>query len=194
MLYLEKRDYQDAKVFLEKSLKLKIELLGENHPKVGLALNNMGSVYLLTKKYKTAEVYFRAALKNFSKSLKPGHMWFAMSDYWLGRSLMGEKKYASAEIYFKKSLLIREKVFSKNHYMTCLSRGDLGISLLKQNKLTEAEKLLLNAFNHYRNEVGKQDKNSLRFAENLVELYKKKGETIKADHYKKIAQKLSGKI
>lgn len=194
LICVEKKEYNKAKVYLEKSLKLKIELLGKDHPNVGLALNNMGSVYLLTEKYKTAEEYFRAALKNFSKSLKPGHMWFAMSDYWLGRSLMGEKKYASAEIYFKKSLLIREKVFSKNHYMTCLSRGDLGISLLKQNKLTEAEKLLLNAFNHYRNEVGKQDKNSLRFAENLVELYKKKGETIKADHYKKIAQKLSGKI
>ncbi len=194
LLCVEKNDYKDAKIYLEKSLKLKIELLGKDHPNVGLALNNMGSVYLRTKKYKTAEKYFREALQNFHKSLKPGHMWFAMSEYWLGRSLMGEKEYATAESYFRKSLAIREKVFSKNNYMTCLSRGDLGISLLKQNKLNEAEIFLLDAFNNYRNEVGKQDKNSVRYAKSLEDLYQKKNEPKKAAYFKQIVQELSEKL
>ena len=48
-LYSEQGDYSKALEYLQKALKIKLEILGKNHPDVAMCYDNIGAVYWAAK-------------------------------------------------------------------------------------------------------------------------------------------------
>ncbi|HTB20660.1 MAG TPA: tetratricopeptide repeat protein, partial [Bryobacteraceae bacterium] len=69
----------------------------DRHYLVGIALLNLGQVYLEEKQYPRAEMEFREALARFTEKLPAGHPNTAITQLQLGHTLLLERQYKEAE-------------------------------------------------------------------------------------------------
>jgi serine/threonine-protein kinase len=69
----------------------------DHHYLIGIAISNLGGVYLDRKQYRQAEAYFREAIDRFTATLSADHMNTAIARIKLGRALLREGRYVDAE-------------------------------------------------------------------------------------------------
>ena len=182
-IYAERNELDKAKEYFLKSFELKKELLGKDHPDVGLALNNLGYVEIRIKDYKTAIDDLKAAVIQLEKSYPENHIWFARTYHWLGTAYNDEGEFKIAENYNKKALDIRRKNYEEGNHLIYQTEGELGISYLGEKKLNLAEKYLIEAYNGYVVLNKQEDEFSERYLSNLVKLYKSKSDTLNENKF-----------
>ncbi|NEO61572.1 MAG: tetratricopeptide repeat protein, partial [Moorea sp. SIO4G2] len=65
--------YSEAEPLYQQALKLRKQLLGENHPDVATSLNNLAGLYDNQGRYSEAEPLYRQALKIAVQQLGENH-------------------------------------------------------------------------------------------------------------------------
>ena len=73
MLYWRQGKYGDAEALHKRALAIREQALGESHPDVAHALNNLALVYWTQGKYSEAEGLYKRALAIREKALGASH-------------------------------------------------------------------------------------------------------------------------
>ncbi len=71
--YRDMREFKRAKPLFKQALKIRKEILGDNHPDIANSYNSLGGLYSMQGQYKKAEPYFRQALEILETTLGPDH-------------------------------------------------------------------------------------------------------------------------
>lgn len=135
-------DLKGARPYMERSLAIREQVLGAEHPITAASLDNLG--VLLQKQGNLAEArpYLERSLAIREQVLGAEHPVTAVSLNNLGGLLQRQGDLAGAQPFFERSLAIREKMLGGKHPDTALSLNNLGELLVSQEKLAEAQPIL----------------------------------------------------
>jgi len=140
-LYLfEIEDYPGARHYNERSLAIRIALLGENHPGIVANLHHMG--WTLDSQTADARPYHERALTIRRATLGDDHPDTAESFNYVGTILHAQCDYAGARYHYEQALAIREHVLGECHNDTAQSHNNLGL-------LLHAQGYYIDALRHY---------------------------------------------
>ena len=145
----------------------------------------------IRKNYSQAENNLNKAIEHFLRLNTLEDPYLALAYYWQGRNYLDWEKLALSETMLLNSIKIREKVFTNNNSKTWSAKGELGICKLKQKKYSEAEKLLIESLDFYKNDSYKDQKKLFRYTEHLAVLYEEIGDKISSKFYRSEYQKLT---
>src|SRR6185295_9697592 len=109
---------------LERALTIQVRLNPES-PDVAVALNNLGSLYLLRGDYARAEPFYMRALAITAKRFGPEHPDVARSINNLAALYAAKGDYVRAEQGYLRALAIREKVLGPDHPSVAVSLTNL---------------------------------------------------------------------
>jgi tetratricopeptide (TPR) repeat protein len=119
-----------------------------DHYLVGLALANLGSVYLEEKRWTKAEPYFRRALATYAPELAPDHLKVGVARIWLGRALFGQKRSAEAHFESLAGYQILAKQANPAVIWLEMARQDLANEYLALGEPGEEERFLKASAQH----------------------------------------------
>ncbi|CAF4319511.1 unnamed protein product, partial [Rotaria sp. Silwood2] len=71
--YLAMKKYQQAIVYCEQSLELRLKLLPESHPDIGKSYSAIAMVYEFWKQYSKSIDYYQQAIEQYQRTLKDNH-------------------------------------------------------------------------------------------------------------------------
>jgi tetratricopeptide (TPR) repeat protein len=111
VVYINSDLSDDAHQLFEKSFRLKLNTLNEDHPSVSVAYENLGYSLLTAQKYEAAEKYLKKALDRRG----PGVEFTATANNNYGEACRGLGRLDEAEEYLQKAMDIRLKTHGKNH-------------------------------------------------------------------------------
>ncbi len=179
-LYRLDKKFGDAEWHYKKSLEIREKLLGKEHPEVALTLNNLASVYFAENRFNDAQTTYETALKVMEKSpQKDSRSLIALIGN-LAELYKSTGKLPKAEAEYKKLLTLREKIAGKNDLNYAKALNDLGALYFLEGKYTEAEPVFKNTLTILEEKLGKNHPDLSVVLENILEVYKKIGDNVKA--------------
>jgi tetratricopeptide (TPR) repeat protein len=150
--------YQDAEKAVREVLRIKREVLGEEHPSTAPAYHNLALCLEVQGKYAEALLLAEKALAISRKSLGEDHPRTA-EDYRRVASCMGHLgKYALALPRNEKALAICRKVLGEEHPSTAAACNEVGFCLKAQGKDAEALPYFEKALRIYQSALGEDDR------------------------------------
>ncbi|UJR22890.1 hypothetical protein I4U23_025918 [Adineta vaga] len=139
----------------ERYYKLLIQELPVDHLDVGMAFNNIGTIYTDRGQYKIAKAYLRKAMKIFRKTLPARHLNIAEVYLNLGSVLSHMDAGKVALKYERKALDIQMKLLPSYHLTLATTYNNIGDTYSSLNKRKKAvknfEKALEIELNHLPN-------------------------------------------
>ncbi|KST62245.1 tetratricopeptide repeat protein [Mastigocoleus testarum] len=111
----EQGNYREAISFQEKALEIQEKVLGKEHLKIAITLNDLAEFYQLQGLYLKVEPLYLRSLKINERNNDDVCPHIASSLNGLGKLYQGRGIYARAERMYLRSLAIREKVLGKKH-------------------------------------------------------------------------------
>jgi CHAT domain-containing protein/tetratricopeptide (TPR) repeat protein len=142
----KKGDTAQAIVLHEERLPLLIALVGEDHLRTGISLNDLAVLYYNQGQYTQAEPLFKRVLAIRERALGPDHLDVAISLNNLALMIYATQgQYAQAEPLLKRVLAIREKYLDPNHHDIAMSLNKLAVLYYNQGQYTQAEPLFKRA-------------------------------------------------
>jgi len=111
VVYINAGMSDDAHQLFEKSFRLKLDALNENHPSISVAYQNLGYSLLTAEKYEAAEKYLKKALERTGPNIE----FTATANNNYGEACRGLGRLQEAEEYLQKAMDIRLKTHGKNH-------------------------------------------------------------------------------
>lgn len=126
LVYQNKGDYDKAIECGDRSLEIRLKVLGPDHPDTASSFNNIGLVYNLKGDYEKAFEYFERCLAIRLKIFGTDHEDTATSYNNIGLVYSNNGDYDKASDYFNRSLNIRLKV-CPNHPNTAASYSNIGL-------------------------------------------------------------------
>ena len=123
-----KRNNHEASLALHRrSHKLRIEVLGEDHPDIGRSLLNMGiSLRGSAAHHREAEQYLRQALDSLEENLGPHHPLVGTATINLGNCLARQQRFEDAIPFQQRALKIFRQAFGADHEATQRAVFNLG--------------------------------------------------------------------
>jgi tetratricopeptide (TPR) repeat protein len=94
---LKRGHFSEAEKDFTRMAEINRAVYDDRHYLVGIALLNLGEVYLQEKSYTRAEQSLRQALERLTEKLPAGHSNTAIAQVKLGHTLVLEKQYKDAE-------------------------------------------------------------------------------------------------
>lgn len=131
--------YLEAELLVRRSLTIREEALGAEHPEVASSLNNLAALLHLQGKSEEAEQLFRRALSTLQQSLGAQHPDLARSLNNLGLFLHGQGQSKEAEELYRRALLIWDAALGPEHPTIAYALLNLGLLLESQDRRAEAE-------------------------------------------------------
>jgi tetratricopeptide (TPR) repeat protein len=139
-----KRDQlQAAEDGFKKVLDLAQKNLPPNHPLIGEALTNLGSLYGEERKFNESDALLKRALSVQSKTYGPTNWKLETVLNDLGVLNLQRGNFDVAEAYMKRSLHLREQTFGEKSRMVAEELKNLGALYCSQSKWNEANTYLL---------------------------------------------------
>ena len=145
-VYLDRNDFHTADSLFRASLALRHKHLGNAHPDVALALNNLAMlVYMPQGNYQAADSLLQEALIINRQAVPGDHPYTSNVLHSLGLVRMAQARLDEAETYFRASLAMRQQLYqgAEAHPVIAATRVELGECLVAQHRYAEAETLLL---------------------------------------------------
>jgi tetratricopeptide (TPR) repeat protein len=173
--------YEQAKPMLEKALKLKKSIYGDDNLGVADTLHNLGIIYDDQGKYEEAASFFRQSLDIRSHKLGPDDPEVARSLNSLAIVYWNQEKYAEAEPLFERSLAIKEKALGPDHPDLANTLINLGILKHTQRKYEEAEAFFRRALAISEKKLGPEHPDLGTILNNLAALYEDQGRRAEAE-------------
>jgi tetratricopeptide (TPR) repeat protein len=120
-------EYDKAIEYYEKSLKIQLVTLGENHPSTATTYNNIGSAWKSKGEYDKAIEYYEKSLKIQLATLGENHPDTATTYNNIGSAWKSKGKYDKAIEYYEKSLKIQLVTLGENHPDTATTYNNIGL-------------------------------------------------------------------
>jgi tetratricopeptide (TPR) repeat protein len=154
-------EYTAAEGFLRRSLDIRENALGVEHPDTLTSVSHLGSVLSMQGKYDEAEAMHRRALEGREKVLRQEHPDTLTSVSNLGIVLSRQGKYDNAEAMHQQALEGYEKALGRGHPYTLTSVSQLGSVLESQGKYNKAEAMHRRALEGYEKALGQEHPDTL---------------------------------
>ncbi len=150
-LYNKTGDYLKAEDYLNKSLSIQKEVLGENHREYFATLNSLAILYHYLKNYIMAEETYLQLLKHHSEISKEDYATLLTN---IGSLYDEMGEYKKAEEYFLQGLIIRKNILGDQHADYASSLYNLSVLYINMANFRTAEELLLQASSIYKETLG----------------------------------------
>jgi len=173
--------YAEAIPYAEKELVIREKALGQEHPSIALALNNLAFLYDNIGAYDKAEPLYKRALAINKKALGAGHRNTAAALNNLALLYGKIGAYDKAESLYKHSLAINEKALGLEHPSTATSLNNLAMQYVNMGSYDKAEPLCKRALAIREKALGPEHPDTALTLNNLALLYGKIGVYDKAE-------------
>jgi tetratricopeptide (TPR) repeat protein len=146
--------YGEAIPIAEEALRIRRDLLPENHPDVAQSLHNLAETYRNQGRYREAEPLFQEALRIRRAVFGDSHVAVASVLSNFGLLYIDQGRHQEAEPLFQEALTIRRNVLGEDHRDTANSLHNLAGLYQEQGRYREAETLYGQALAILRNVLG----------------------------------------
>jgi tetratricopeptide (TPR) repeat protein/MinD-like ATPase involved in chromosome partitioning or flagellar assembly len=133
--------FSDAEPFFRRSLAIKTQSLGPDHPEIAESLNNLAALLSDTNRLGEAEPLYRRALLIDEKNFGPEHPNVAIRLNNLAELFRTTDRLAEAEALYRRALVIDEQKLGSDHPNVAVRLNNLAELLRLTNRFTEAEPL-----------------------------------------------------
>jgi CHAT domain-containing protein/tetratricopeptide (TPR) repeat protein len=173
--------YEEAIPFAERSIAIREQALGENHPLVAQSLNSLAELYRAQGNYAQAEPLFQRSLVIVEQSLGANHPDVAASLNNLAALYQAQGNYAQAEPLFQRSLVIVEQSLGANHPDVATVLNNLASLYKAQGNYAQAEPLLQRSLAIREQALGENHPDVSQSLNNLAGLYQAQGNYTQAE-------------
>ncbi|MFY9224618.1 MAG: tetratricopeptide repeat protein [Blastocatellia bacterium] len=180
-LYQALGDYAKAENYLQRSLIVKEQALGTDHPDLAFFYNTLGVLYRVKGEYEKAENCYKQAIIIREKALGAEHLNLAAFYNNLGFLYLSKGELSKAEPLLQKALAIYEKNLGTENLEVANSCNNLGSLYQTKGELSKAEPLFQKALAIYEKVLGENHLLAARVCNNLGLLCQTKGEFEKAE-------------
>ncbi|MBW4528498.1 MAG: tetratricopeptide repeat protein [Phormidium tanganyikae FI6-MK23] len=180
-LYYRQGRYAEAEPLFVRSLSIREQPLGCDHPDVASSLNNLANLYELQGRYAEAEPLLVRSLSIREQQLGHDHPNVALSLNNLAVLYNSQGRYAEAEPLLVRSLSIREQQLGHDHPNVALSLNSLGYLYYLQGRYVEAEPLWVRSLSIREQQLGRDHPDMALSLCNLAFLYNSQGRYTEAE-------------
>jgi tetratricopeptide (TPR) repeat protein len=166
-LYQSMGRYAEAEPLYVRSLAIREQELGANHPSTATSLNNLASLYESICRYTEAEPLYVRSLAISEKELGANHPSTATSLNNLAGLYESTGRYAEAEPLHVRSLAIKEQELGANHPDTATSLNNLAELYRSTGRYAEAEPLYVRSLEILAQSLGTNHPSTQTIRENL---------------------------
>jgi len=135
-------EYGEAQALNERVVAIHEQILGPDHPKVGLSLLNLAHAHHKLDAHVEAQALYERALRIFERALGSDHPRVAQALGHLATSYAATGKHAEARLLHERSLALTEKIYGADHYHVANSLNNLAILHVNTGDLAAARALL----------------------------------------------------
>jgi tetratricopeptide (TPR) repeat protein len=150
------------------SMKVRSEVLGDEHVGTLISMGMVGLARALGGKYKEAEAIHRETLAQREKALRHEHPDTLTNMNNLAQVLGSQGKYEEAEAMHRQTLARKEKVLGPEHPRTLTSMNNLAQMLDSQGKYEEAEAINRQTLSQREKVLGTEHPSTLMSMNNLA--------------------------
>jgi tetratricopeptide (TPR) repeat protein len=173
--------YAEAEPLYRRTLDIREQQLGLEHPDTADILNNLAGLYYAQGRYTEAESLYQRALAIWEQQLGPQHPATAQSLNNLAALYRGQGRYTEAEPLYQRALAIWEQQLGPAHPNTATSLNNLALLYYVQGRYAEAEPLYQRALLICEQQLGPQHPDTATNLDNLAELYREQGRYTEAE-------------
>ncbi len=179
--YNQIRQHDAAMPHIRRSIQLRSESFGPEHPETFASRMELGTALLGQSKYAEAEHENRALLAMVMRAHGPEHPYVLMCRNNLANALSEQGKHAEAEKEHRVRILVEERTLGAEHPDTLASRNNLAVTLEAQFKLPEAEKELRAVLEARTRVLGPEHPQTLGSRNNLAMVLASQGRDAEAE-------------
>jgi CHAT domain-containing protein len=176
-----KAQYAQALESFQRSLAIREQALGANHPDVASSLNNLANLYHSQGQYSKAEPLYQRSLAIWEQALGANHPDVAVSLNNLAELYHSQGQYSKAEPLVQRSLAILEQALGANHPDVAVSLNNLASLYQRQGQYSKAEPLYQRSLAIREQALGANHPDVAQSLHNLAVLYKAQGQYSKAE-------------
>jgi non-specific serine/threonine protein kinase/serine/threonine-protein kinase len=167
--------YDSAKPLIERSLSLRREALGSDHPDTLESIDGLSLLLQAQGKLKEAEPYAREAMEGHRRVLGDDHPETLTSINNMGLLLQADGKYRDAEPYYREALEGYRRVLGNDHRDTLSGINNMGFLLKVEGRVQEAEPYYREALEGSRRVFGNDHPDTLGSINNMGALLQAQG-------------------
>ncbi|WP_293101387.1 tetratricopeptide repeat protein [Moorena sp. SIO3I6] len=171
----EQGKYSEAIPLAREALRIRQQVLGEEHADVAESLNNLGLLYKSMGRYQQAEPLLTEALEMTRRLLGNQHPDVALSLNNLATLYYSMGRYQQAEPLLTEALEMRRRLLGKEHPDVATSLNNLAGLYESMGRYSEAEPLLTQALEMMRRLLGNEHPSVATSLNNLAFLYQSMG-------------------
>ncbi len=138
-VYAREQHWALAKEHYERALEIYRHVLGDDHPRVAMRLNNLATVAQNMGNLPQAERLYREAIRRFERAYGERHPETATGKGNLGLLLQGEGRLSEAEPLLRSALDINLSIYGPDNYNVGYSRVSLAMLLHDQGNFVAAD-------------------------------------------------------
>ena len=138
-VYADEQQWSLAKQTYERALEIDRRVLGDDHPRIAMRLNNLGIVAQNIGDLKLAETLFRDSIRRNELAYGDQHPETGAARGNFGLLLQREGRLDEAEPLLRSALDIELKLYGPGSYSVAYDRVSLAMLLHEQGNLSEAE-------------------------------------------------------
>lgn len=146
-----------AESYLKDALKMRVELLGDDHPNTIVSISNLGYFYYNDGRYDDAEPYFRAALEQRRVLFGTEHPKYAASLHNLAGVLAAQGHLEESEKLQRQSLQLESSLLGEDHPLIASGLNSLANILYSRGAFGAAEKHSLRSIEIRRRTLASND-------------------------------------
>ena len=177
----EQGKYSEAIPLAERVLRIRQQVLGQEHPDVATSINNLALLYESQGRYTEAEPLYLQALEMRKRLLGQDHPSVATSINNLALLYYRQGRYTEAEPLYLQALEMRKRLLGEEHPHVATSINNLAALYSGQGRYTEAEPLYLQALEMRKRLLGQDHPHVATSINNLAELYRDQGRYTEAE-------------
>lgn len=160
--------FKEAKAMHIKALRLREEVLGQQHSDTLTSMSKVAQVLNSQGKHNESETMHRVAFQLQEEVLGQHHPDTLTSMNNLALVLTRQGKYSKAEALFRQTVLLREEILGQQHIDTLVSSSNLARVLDRQRKYKEAETIHQHTYQLRAKVLGQQHPHTQTSMNNLA--------------------------
>jgi tetratricopeptide (TPR) repeat protein len=171
----------EAEALIRRVIEIDEKRLGENHPDLASAVNNLGQLLQYINRLSEAEPLMRRALAIDEQSFGPNHPNVGRDLNNLATLLQTTNRLSEAEALMRRGLAIDELNYGADHPMFATHLNNLASLFLDTNRLAEAEPLMRRVLEILETSFGRDHPDVGRALNNLAHLLRSTNRLAKAE-------------
>ena len=177
----KRKQYAQAESLIRRSIAIREQRLGPDHPDVAASLNNFGALYWSKDRYTDALPLYERVRRIYERTLDPLHPNLAIAYSNLAETYWKLGRFAEAESLFRRSLAMKEQRLAPGNPSLAYTLHGMAGLLRDEKKLPEAEAAYRRALDIRVRALGPKNDDVVETATALAALLRERGQTREAD-------------